>query len=97
MPDLHVKPSRIIGVGFLVVGSILLYFGLRATDSIGGSIREGLTGRFSDKTTWCVAGGAVITVVGAGMAVISSVRVAFDELGPPVMDGSNAFVTTRGP
>ena len=59
---------NILGIGLLVVGLILLWFGLRATDSVGESIQEGLTGNYSDKTTLFVVGGALLTIVGAGLA-----------------------------
>jgi uncharacterized membrane protein len=63
-------PKRLLGIVFLVVGLFLLYFGLRATDSIGESIQEGLTGKFSDETTWFLVGGAVAIVVGAALALL---------------------------
>ena len=62
--------NRIVGIALLVVGIILLVLGLQATDSVGESIREGITGKFSDKTTWYIVGGALVTVVGAGMAFL---------------------------
>lgn len=58
------SPSRILGVVLLVVGVILLYFGLRATDSLGESISEGLTGKYSDETTWYLVGGAAAAITG---------------------------------
>jgi uncharacterized membrane protein len=58
-------PNRILGVILLVVGVILLYFGLRATDTLGESIKEGVTGTYTDRTTWFLVGGAVAAVVGA--------------------------------
>jgi uncharacterized membrane protein len=63
-------PKRLLGIVLLVVGLFLLYFGLRATDSIGESIQEGLTGKFSDETTWFLVGGAVAIVVGAALALL---------------------------
>lgn len=62
--------NRILGIGLLVVGILLLWFGLRATDSTSETVREGLTGRFSDKTTWYLVGGALLTIVGGGLALV---------------------------
>ncbi len=62
------SPNRILGVVLLVVGVIILYFGLQATDSVGESIREGITGKYTDKTTWYIVGGAVAIIVGAMIA-----------------------------
>jgi len=64
-------PNRILGVILLVAGVILLYFGLRATDSVGESIKEGLTGKYTDKTTWYIVGGAAAAVVGGLLAFFS--------------------------
>lgn len=63
-------PNRIIGVVLIVVGLLLLYFGLNATESVGESVTEGLTGRYSDKTTWYIIGGAAATIVGALLAFL---------------------------
>lgn len=63
---------NILGAGLLVVGLILLWFGLRATDSVGESIQEGLTGKYSDKTTLFVVSGALLTIVGGGLAFFGS-------------------------
>jgi drug/metabolite transporter (DMT)-like permease len=67
-------PNRILGVILLVVGVILLYFGINATDTIGEEIKEGLTGRYTDKTTWYIVGGAAAAVVGALMTFFSGRR-----------------------
>jgi len=66
--------NRILGVILLVVGVILLYFGINATNTIGEEIKEGLTGRFTDKTTWFIVGGAAAAVVGALMTFFGGRR-----------------------
>ena len=35
--------QRIVGIVLLIGGLILLYFGLHATESVGESVKEGLT------------------------------------------------------
>jgi hypothetical protein len=62
--------KRLVGIVLLVIGIILLVLGLQATDSIGESIQEGITGKFSDETTLYIIGGAVAAVVGAAMAFL---------------------------
>lgn len=62
--------TRTLGIILLVGGLILLFFGLRATDSLGESISEGLTGKYTDRTTWYLVGGAAAAVVGASLALL---------------------------
>jgi len=58
---------KVLGIALLVVGVILLAFGLNASDSVTDSVKEGLTGRFTDKTMWYLIGGAVMAVLGGAM------------------------------
>lgn len=57
--------QRIFASALLVAGLIVLGFGLNATDSVGESVKEGITGRYTDKTTWFIVGGAAAAIVGA--------------------------------
>lgn len=59
--------SRLAGLVLIVVGGILLYFGYSATESALESVTETVTGRFSDRTTMYLIGGAACAVVGAGL------------------------------
>jgi len=68
------SPNRIVGIVLLVVGVIFFVLGIGATDSVGESISEGLTGNYTDKTTWYIVGGAVAAVVGAGIAFFGGPR-----------------------
>jgi uncharacterized membrane protein YdcZ (DUF606 family) len=56
--------SRILGIALVVVGAILLYFGYEASQSITEDVRQELTGRFSDETTWYFIGGGAAIVLG---------------------------------
>lgn len=60
---------RILGIVLLVVGLILLVFGLNATDSVADTVSEGFTGRFTDKTMWFLIGGAALAIGGAALAI----------------------------
>jgi len=60
---------RIIGIMLLVVGLALLGFGLNATDSVSDSVKEGFTGRYTDKTMWYLIGGGALAIGGAALAL----------------------------
>lgn len=53
-----------IALCFLVVGIILLLFGLNSADSIRDSFSRFFSGQFSDRTMWFIVGGSVCVVVG---------------------------------
>ena len=58
--------NRVLGVVLVVAGIVLLVMGLQATDSIGEKIHEGVTGRYTDSTTWYIVGG-IAAIVGGGL------------------------------
>ena len=60
---------RILGIVLLVVGLALLGFGLNATDSVSDSVKEGFTGRYTDKTMWYLIGGGALAIGGAALAL----------------------------
>ena len=60
---------RILGIVLLVAGLILVAFGLNASDSVADTVKEGVTGRYTDKTMWYLIGGAVLAVAGGAMAL----------------------------
>lgn len=66
--------QRILGLVLLVVGVTILLFGLNATDSVADNVKEGLTGRFSDKTMWYLLGGAALAVAGGAMTLFGGGR-----------------------
>lgn len=53
--------SKLIGIGLLVLGGILLFFGFNATSSPMEELGETLTGKYSDETMmYLIAGGVAI-------------------------------------
>lgn len=64
---------RILGVVALVVGVILLFIGLNATESVGDQLSNVFTGKWTDSTTWYVIGGLALTVFGL-LATLSGFR-----------------------
>ena len=61
--------ARIVGLVILVAGVVLLIFGLSAADAPSEEIIEGVTGRYSDKTTWYIVGG-IAGAVGGGALLL---------------------------
>jgi hypothetical protein len=61
---------RVLGIVLLALGVILFAFGLNASDSVTDSVKEGLTGRFTDKTMWYLIGGAALVIAGGGWAIL---------------------------
>lgn len=55
---------RILGIVLLVAGVLLLAFGLNASDSFADTVKEGVTGRYTDKTMWYLIGGGALAVGG---------------------------------
>ena len=60
-------PLRVFGIVLLVLGVILLGFGLNAHDSVADSVKENFTGRYTDRTMGYLIGGAVAAVAGIGL------------------------------
>lgn len=61
--------KRVLGITLLIIGAVLLYFGLQSTDSFGEKIVEGVTGRYSDGTMGYIIGGAVSAAIGLGLLI----------------------------
>ena len=61
------KQQSLIGIALFVLGLILLYVGFNASQSPTEEISEALTGRYTDKTMFYLAGGAVAAVLGGVM------------------------------
>ena len=62
--------SRLLGIILLVVGILLVAFGINASDSVSDSVSEGFTGRFTDKTMWYLIGGAALAIGGASLVFV---------------------------
>ncbi len=58
--------NRIAGIAILVVGIVLLGWGLSASHSVGSSISKLFTGAPTDKSVFLILGGGLLTAVGAG-------------------------------
>lgn len=56
--------NRLVSLAFLVVGIVLVIYGLAALDSIGSSFSRFFTGAPTDRTMWFLIGGLVCAVIG---------------------------------
>lgn len=66
---------RILGIAILALGVLLFLFGMNASDSVADTVKEGVTGRYTDKTMWYLIGGGVLAVAGGAMALTGGPRV----------------------
>lgn len=61
--------QRIIGLVLLADGVALLIFGYNASQSVGERVVEGVTGHFTNQTTWFLIGGIAALVGGATLSL----------------------------
>ena len=59
------SPARIGGIVLLVVGVIMLIYGLNASHSVADQLSGAWSGRFTERTTWYIIGGIATAVAGA--------------------------------
>jgi hypothetical protein len=56
--------NKPVSIAILVIGVILLIYGISAGDSIASTVKEGVTGTPTDKSLWLIIGGVVGIIVG---------------------------------
>ena len=61
--------AKLIGIGLLVLGAILLYFGINATGSPAEEMGEAFTGKYSNETMMYLIGGGIAAVTGLFMVL----------------------------
>jgi hypothetical protein len=54
-----------IALALLVIGIVLIIFGIDASESIGSEVSRFFTGTPTDKSMWLLLGGIAATTVGA--------------------------------
>lgn len=64
------SPQRIAGIVLLVLGVVLLIFGINSSNSVVDQVSEGVTGRFTDTTMWYIVGGIVLGLTGLALSVM---------------------------
>lgn len=55
---------RIFGIIALIIGVILLGFGLNSTQAVTERVLEGVSGRYTEKTTWYIITGIAMIIGG---------------------------------
>lgn len=61
--------NKALSLTILVVGIVLLIFGINAGDSLASSAKEAVTGTPTDKSMWLIVLGIVGIVVGGASAL----------------------------
>jgi hypothetical protein len=64
--------TKLMGIGLLALGAILLYFGINATNSPMEELGEAFTGKYSDETMMYLIGGGVAALAGLFMVTRKS-------------------------
>jgi succinate dehydrogenase/fumarate reductase cytochrome b subunit len=59
--------QSVSGIALLVVGVVLIIFGMQASASLGSRFSELFTGAPSDRTIWLLVVGVVAAIVGLGL------------------------------
>lgn len=56
--------NKIVSIGLLVAGVLLMIFGINATNSFSSDLSRFFTGSPTDKAIWMLIGGVIAVVVG---------------------------------
>lgn len=56
--------NKPVSVALLVVGIVLLVFGLNASQSVSSDVSRAFTGNPTDKSVWFLVGGGAATIIG---------------------------------
>lgn len=66
--------GRLLGIALLTLGAVLLVLGANATDAPLERLSEAVTGRYSERTTWFLIGGAAAGAAGLALALFGGAR-----------------------
>lgn len=56
--------NRPLHIALLIIGGILIFYGIKAGDSVGYDVTRAVTGAPTDRTLWLLAGGILAGVIG---------------------------------
>jgi hypothetical protein len=59
--------KRLLGLAILIVGVVLLVFGINSSHAFNEKVVESVQGHFTNKTTLYIIGGIVCIIVGSGL------------------------------
>ena len=60
--------NKPLGIGLLVVGVVLIVFGISASESFGSDVSRFFTGSPTNKSIWLLIGGIISACVGLFMS-----------------------------
>jgi len=58
--------NRMLSLALLIVGCVLIVYGVSASQSFGSDVSRFFTGSPTDKTMWLLIGGVVAAIIGIG-------------------------------
>ncbi len=64
------KMNKLISLGLIVGGGLLIIFGITAMDSFSSDVSRFFTGAPTDKSVWMLVGGVVAVLAGLSGVVI---------------------------
>jgi LPXTG-motif cell wall-anchored protein len=64
----------VVGIALLVIGVVLMIFGMQASASVGSRVSELLTGAPSDRTIWLLVAGVAAAMLGLGLLLVGRRR-----------------------
>ena len=64
---------KILGMVLVVIGVVLLGFGINSTRSISEKVVETFSGRFTQQTMFYIIGGLALIVAGIALALVGNV------------------------
>ena len=62
------------GIVLLVIGVVLMIFGMQASASVGSRVSELFTGAPSDRTIWLLVAGIAAAILGLGLLLVGRRR-----------------------
>jgi hypothetical protein len=64
--------NKLLSLALLVIGIVLIIYGISASNSVGSSFSRLFTGSPTDKTVWLLIGGIAAAAIGAGCLIAGS-------------------------
>jgi len=64
----------VVGIVLLVVGVVLMIFGMQASASVGSRLSELFSGAPSDRTLWLLVAGIAAAILGLGLLLVGRRR-----------------------
>jgi len=66
--------NKLIGVALLVVGILLLVWGINGSESFSSDLSRTFTGHPTDRSMWMIIGGVVSGITGLGLLLFTGGR-----------------------